>query len=80
MTSTLLSALNRIEHWFQANDPDSFWFLEPDLSRDEIDAIAKDLPFQLPEEVYPLYQWRNGHPPVDRWYGYSAPNEGNAFI
>ncbi len=46
MMSTLLSALNRIEHWFQANDPDLFWLLEPGLSGDEIDAIAKDLPFQ----------------------------------
>jgi|GEM_PF-3763658 len=79
--STLSSALDRIARWFQENDPDRFWGLEPGLSRDEIDAIAKDLPFPLPEEVYQLYQWRNGRQPDDRRYSiYITPEENNAFI
>jgi len=33
---------------------------QPGLKSKEIDEITKDLPFRLPQEVYELYQWRNG--------------------
>ena len=33
---------------------------QPGLKPEEIDEITKHLPFRLPEEVYELYQWRNG--------------------
>ena len=32
------------------------------LSREEIEGKVKELTFSLPEEVYELYQWRNGNP------------------
>jgi hypothetical protein len=35
---------------------------QPGLSRREIEEKVKELPFSLPEEVYELYQWRNGNP------------------
>ena len=37
----------------------------PGLSREEIEATVADLPGQIPEEVYELYQWRNGTPEED---------------
>jgi hypothetical protein len=35
-------------------------YLQPGLSREEIDARTRKLPFRLPEELYALYRWRNG--------------------
>jgi hypothetical protein len=35
---------------------------QPGLSREEIEEKISELPFSLPEEVYELYQWRNGNP------------------
>ncbi len=35
-------------------------YLQPGLSREEIDARTRELPFRLPEELYALYMWRNG--------------------
>jgi hypothetical protein len=32
------------------------------LSREEIEEKSRELPFPLPEEIYELYQWRNGNP------------------
>lgn len=55
----LSQALERIWNWFQVNAPTMAKFLQPGLTRDQIDA-QQDLPFQLPEEVYQLYQWHNG--------------------
>lgn len=54
------SALERIERWARQNDPDFVALLQPGLSRSEIDAAVGGLPFALAEEVYELYQWRNG--------------------
>ncbi len=34
--------------------------LLPGLSRQEIEQNTSHLPFKLPEEIYELYQWRNG--------------------
>jgi cell wall assembly regulator SMI1 len=60
MTSELTNALNRILAWTEKNFPNTLQCLQPGLSKIEIDELAKDLPFQLPPEVYELYQWRNG--------------------
>jgi hypothetical protein len=35
---------------------------QPGLSHEEIEQKAQVLPFLLSEEVYELYQWRNGNP------------------
>jgi hypothetical protein len=39
---------------------------QPGLSREEIEEKAGELPFALPEEVFELYQWRNGNPSGNR--------------
>lgn len=49
--SPLLEALERI------NFETEFY---PGLTREEIDEIAQEIPFTLPEELYELYQWHNG--------------------
>lgn len=55
----LSQALEQIWNWFEVNAPAMLTFLQPGLTRGQIDAL-QDLPFQLPEEVYQLYQWHNG--------------------
>ncbi len=55
----LSQALERIWNWFQVNAPAMLTFLQPGLTRSQIDA-QQDLPFRLPDEVYQLYQWHNG--------------------
>ena len=60
MASLLTPALNRILHWIKQNRTDDVKYLQPGLSKGDIDNLVQDLPFQLPSEVYELYQWRNG--------------------
>ena len=57
---SVTSALERIERWARQNDPAFIALLQPGLSRSEVDAAVDGLPFALAEEVYELYQWRNG--------------------
>ena len=57
---SVTTALERIERWAQKNDPAFVALLQPGLTRQEIDAAVGALPFALAEEVYELYQWRNG--------------------
>lgn len=58
--TSLMQVLERILSWFQANKPNIAQSLQPGLSREQIEAQVQALPFCLPEEVYQLYQWRNG--------------------
>ncbi|MEC4806817.1 MAG: HEAT repeat domain-containing protein [Jaaginema sp. PMC 1079.18] len=60
MTSTLVNALNRILAWIEQYKPCYLECLQPGLSKTEINSLARQLPFQLPTEIYELYQWRNG--------------------
>ena len=60
MASPLTKALNRILHWLEQNRADYVEYLQPGLSKGDIDNLVQDLPFQLPSEVYDLYQWKNG--------------------
>lgn len=52
--------LKRIWNCLVTKAPEITSLLQPGLKREKIDEITKDLPFKLPEEVYELYQWRNG--------------------
>ncbi|BAY82608.1 PBS lyase HEAT-like repeat protein [Calothrix parasitica NIES-267] len=56
LTESLEQILIQLEH----KDPKIAASLQPGLTCEEIDEIVKNLPFKLPEEVYELYQWRNG--------------------
>ena len=61
--SELIHALNRILNWLKNNPSEKYAsvdVLQPGLSYEEIDRRVADLPFKLPEEVYQLYQWKNG--------------------
>ena len=58
--SELTNALDRILNWFQQNKSSIIESLQPGLSIEEIEEKVKDLPFRLTQEVYELYQWRNG--------------------
>ncbi|BAY87135.1 PBS lyase HEAT-like repeat protein [Calothrix parasitica NIES-267] len=58
--SELTNALNRILNWFENNKPSTIESLQPGLAIEEIKEKVQDLPFRLTQEVYELYQWRNG--------------------
>ncbi|MCF4970104.1 SMI1/KNR4 family protein [Nostoc sp. CMAA1605] len=58
--SELTEGLERIHTWFKKNMPERISSLASGLSREEIEQSTRFLPFKLPEEVYELYQWRNG--------------------
>ena len=60
MISDLTTGLNRILKWIEKHEPRYVEYLQPGLSMVEIEEIVKELTFQLPPEVYELYQWRNG--------------------
>ncbi|MEH2435149.1 MAG: SMI1/KNR4 family protein [Nostoc sp.] len=58
--SKLTDELQYILNWLKSTNHDFFDCYNPGLTRQQIDEITKDLPFRLSEEVYELYQWRNG--------------------
>ncbi|HBQ98672.1 SMI1/KNR4 family protein [Roseofilum sp. Belize Diploria] len=58
--STLTDALDRIMKWLEIYKPEFADSFQPGLSFDEIQAGEEKIGFKLPEEVYELYQWRNG--------------------
>ena len=58
--SEITEALQRIEVWLQNHMPNRAAELRPGLTRNEINELVKDLPFNLPDEVYELYQWHDG--------------------
>ncbi|OUL26499.1 hypothetical protein BV378_12500 [Nostoc sp. RF31YmG] len=65
--SNLTEALNIILNWLQQNQwcrfkeaEKSASLLQPGLSRAEIDSFIGDSNLQFPQEIYELYQWRNG--------------------
>lgn len=65
--SNLAEALNRIKNWQEQNGYQAASKLLPGLNHTEIQELSKDLPIELPTEVYELYQWRNGSSD-DSWY------------
>lgn len=58
--SELTKALERIRLWQEFHHPDSAAALQPGLCHAEIEDYLKDFPYQLSQEVYELYNWRNG--------------------
>ena len=63
MLSTLNEALEFIANYVPPKSPDgrvAYPILEDGLSYAEIKQKVKDLPFDLPTEVYELYQWSDG--------------------
>jgi cell wall assembly regulator SMI1 len=58
--SRLTEALESFYNLLCLEYPEIASHLQPGLTREEIDNRVKNLQFSLPEEVYELYQWRNG--------------------
>ncbi|MCC3415948.1 MULTISPECIES: SMI1/KNR4 family protein [unclassified Microcoleus] len=65
----LTNALERILKWMQKHDPQIATIWQAELSLSEIEEKVRLLPFRLPQEVYELYQWRNGF--IQRAQGWS---------
>jgi hypothetical protein len=57
---SLIASLDRIMSWMIANQPIYAESFLPGLSRQEIDSICEVIPGCLSEDIYQLYQWRNG--------------------
>jgi cell wall assembly regulator SMI1 len=55
-----IEALEFINDWVERNMADHPAVMRQGLSRREIESKVEILPFHLAEEVYELYQWRNG--------------------
>ncbi|HEY9860623.1 MAG TPA: SMI1/KNR4 family protein [Candidatus Obscuribacterales bacterium] len=60
--SALTDALDRILRWLQQHSPNAVSGFAPGLPLVEIEAKLSQLPFRVSQEVYELYQWRNGNP------------------
>jgi len=58
--SDLTEALNRIMNWLEKYQPEYAASFLPGLFRQEIDRLVTPLNILIPEEIYKLYQWRNG--------------------
>lgn len=76
--SVLTEALERFEYWLSDNHPDIKSSLNPGLTIEEINDIAKALPFSLSREIKELYQWRNGSRGIFGTLDYS--DEGLGFV
>lgn len=57
---TLNESLEYMLRWMQNNLPEYGASFMPGLQFDEIIELVETLGFPLPEEIYELYQWRNG--------------------
>lgn len=69
--SPLTNALNRIVACWEKNGNEKLVHgLMPGLSHAEIEKLVQDLPIQLPQEIFELYQWRNGskYEEDEGWY------------
>lgn len=58
--SLLTNALEKIMYWLEKNKPQSVNSFLPGLSLYEIHSGEEKIGYALPEEIYKLYQWRNG--------------------
>ncbi|QUY41458.1 SMI1/KNR4 family protein [Acaryochloris marina] len=56
----LISSLEKILDVWKQDRADFIELLQPGLNIQDIQQYVSNLPFQLPQEVYQLYHWRNG--------------------
>jgi hypothetical protein len=68
--SNLTNALNRIMAWLEEHSPTSILGFQPGLSSKEVEEKISVLPFNLSQEVYELYRWRNGDESYNSIFGY----------
>ena len=67
--SKLLEEFAYIFEWMEYTVPDLADRYNPGLTHQQIDNLVQDLPFKLSEEVYELYQWRNGEADLGYYNG-----------
>lgn len=68
--SELTEALEKLSYWIEnsqssharliRNHPSVDIRLKPGLEKEMIELYVEEMNFDLPEEVYELYQWHNG--------------------
>lgn len=58
--ATLADTLERLAHALRQRVPEVAARLQPGLTRAEIDGCVARFDWTLPDEVYTLYEWRNG--------------------
>jgi hypothetical protein len=58
--SKLTDELEYILNWLKSTNLELVDSYNSGLLHPEIDTIVKNLPFKLSDEIYELYQWRNG--------------------
>lgn len=72
--SRMLEDLEYILSWLRSTKVEFIDCFNPGLTNNQINDYVRELPFKLPNEIYELYQWRNGiadlgfnnyHPLVD---------------
>lgn len=56
----LTETLEKIMNWLKEHQPEYAASFLPGLKSNEIQSVEEKLGFKLPEEIYELYQWRNG--------------------
>lgn len=78
--SRLTEALESFYNLLCLEYPEIAASLQPGLTRSEIDEKVKNLQFSLPEEVYELYQWRNGMQQDIRFYIRGFKNNLSAYF
>lgn len=78
--SDLTDALGRILNWLEQHRLSDISFLQPGLSNAEIEEKVKDLPLQLPQEVWEIYQTIRGFNRERLYNNLSRQNEPNMFI
>ncbi len=59
--SKLTEALEKIDTFLSLNISIQANNLAPGINRDLIKEQIKQLPFEIPNEVYELYEWHNGY-------------------
>jgi hypothetical protein len=68
--SDLTHALDRIISWLEVNYPVAASGFQTGLSAEDIQEKLDQLPFKVSQEVYELYQWRNGDASYSSVFGY----------
>ncbi|MEA5595266.1 hypothetical protein [Rivularia sp. UHCC 0363] len=76
--SVLTEALEKVEYWLWQNYPELANSLPSGLTAEEINDVAKSLPFSLSKEIQELYEWGNGSPGIFGTLNYS--DEGLGFM
>jgi cell wall assembly regulator SMI1 len=57
---TISENLEYVLNWLRSTQVEFIDCYNPGLTHQQIDNLVRELPFKIPDELYELYQWRNG--------------------